>query len=324
MRNIGVNMKRSVKAIFSTLLIFVAYLGYGQNDFFFNHYMFNPSYYNPAWVGTEDQAFAAAHHRSQWAGYDATFDPGGAPTTQLLSLVVPVKSTFSGFGISVANDRTGPLNSVQARIAISAKKEFRFGEISIGVMPGINSASINTNYRFVDQGDTFIPNGSESQIRANLHAGMFYQSRKDYFIGLSVENLLQPTFSFGTPASNQVPLNYILMGGTSIGLMRDLVLNPTILVRSDLNTYTYDISAIATYQERMWGGIAFRRAESLSLLLGYSFLEGNKLKAGYSFDYVIKDRDAKQPTSHEVFIRYDLPDLVFGGRKAVKTPRFTF
>ncbi|MEO9483274.1 MAG: PorP/SprF family type IX secretion system membrane protein [Ekhidna sp.] len=317
-------MKCSVKVASFALMFFASYVGCAQNDFFFNHYMFNPSYYNPAWVGTENQAFAAAHHRSQWAGYNATLDPGGAPTTQLISLVVPVKSTFSGFGMSISNDKTGPLNSVQARIAISAKKQFGFGDISIGLMPAINTASINTNYRFVDQGDDFIPDGSESQLKPNLHAGIYYQSRKDYFIGASVENILQPSFDFGTLASNKVPINYILMGGTSLGLVRDLVLNPTIMIRSDLNTYTFDLSAILVYQERMWGGLAFRRAESLSLLLGYSFLEENKLKAGYSFDYVIKDREAKQPTSHEVFIRYDLPDLVFGGRKAVKTPRFTF
>ena len=318
------DMKNVVKGLFSVLLVTISHMGFGQNDFFFNHYMFNPSYFNPAWVGTEDQAFAAAHHRTQWAGYDASFDPEGAPTTQLISLVVPVKSTISGFGISLSNDRTGPLNSVQARVSISAKKEFGFGSISIGVMPAINVASINTNYRFVDQDDPFIPNGSESQLNPNLHAGVFFQSRREFFVGASVENILEPSFDFGTPASNQIPANYILFGGTSIGLIRDLVLNPTIMVRSDLNTYTIDISAIAVFQERMWGGLAFRRAESLSLLLGYSFLEGNKLKAGYSFDYIIQNQDAKQPTSHEVFIRFDLPDLVFGGRKAVKTPRFTF
>ncbi|MEQ9006382.1 MAG: type IX secretion system membrane protein PorP/SprF, partial [Ekhidna sp.] len=84
-------MKTVSKFLLSLLLFATAQYGFAQNDFFFNHYMFNPSYYNPAWVGTEDQAFAAAHHRSQWVGYDATFDPGGAPTTQLISLVVPVK-----------------------------------------------------------------------------------------------------------------------------------------------------------------------------------------------------------------------------------------
>lgn len=322
-------MKRSVKILSFALMTLISYFGYGQNDFFFNHYMFNPSYYNPAWVGTEDQAFAAAHHRSQWAGYNATLDPGGAPTTQLISLVVPVKTTFSGFGMSVSNDKTGPLSIIQARIAVSAKKEFAFGDISFGIMPAINANSINTDYlRFVDQDDRvireLIAQGGAAQIKPNLHAGIYFQSKKDYFIGASVENILQPTFDFNSFAQNQTPINYILMGGTSLGLMRELVLNPSVMVRSDLSTYTYDISAVAVYQDRMWGGLAFRRAESLSVLLGYSFLEDNKLKAGYSFDYVIKDKDAKQPTSHEVFIRYDLPDLVFGGRKAVKTPRFTF
>ncbi|MEQ9468832.1 MAG: PorP/SprF family type IX secretion system membrane protein [Ekhidna sp.] len=317
-------MKSSLKVSLLIITLGLAQTSQAQNDFFFNHYMFNPSYYNPGWVGTEDQAFVAAHHRSQWAGYDATFDPEGAPTTQLLSLVVPVKSIFSGVGMSISNDKVGPINSIQARLSVSVKKSFRFGDLSLGIMPALNTQSINPNYRAVDNPDPFIPSGKESQIRPNLHAGVFFQSRKDYFAGVSIENILKPGFNFGTDAVNEIPINYILMGGTSFGLMRELVLNPTIMVRSDLNSYTYDISAVAVYQERMWGGLAFRRAESISLLLGYSFLENNKLKAGYSFDYVVKDKDAKQPTSHEVFIRYDLPDLVFGGRKAVKTPRFTF
>ena len=194
-------MKRSVKIISFALMLFISLIGYGQNDFFFNHYMFNPSYYNPAWVGTEDQAFAAAHHRSQWAGYNATLDPGGAPTTQLISLVVPVKTTFSGFGMSVSNDRTGPLTVVQARIAISAKREFGFGDISVGLMPAINATSINTDYlRFVDQDDEIIrgliEQGGSAQLKPNLHAGVYFQSKKNYFVGASIENILQPTFDF--------------------------------------------------------------------------------------------------------------------------------
>lgn len=317
-------MNWSPRIICAIFLLLMASAGVAQNDFFFNHYMFNPSYYNPAWVGTEDQAFVAAHHRSQWVGYDATFDPGGAPTTQLVSLVVPVKSTLSGFGVSVSNDKVANINYLQARFSVSIKRDFRFGQLSLGLMPAINVQSLDPNFRPVDPNDGSIPSNKESQLKPNLHAGLYFKSRKEYFVGVSAENILEPGFDFGTDAENIVPINYLLMGGTSFGLMRELVLNPTIMVRSDLNSYTFDISAIAVYQDRMWGGLAFRRAESLSVLLGYSFLENNKLKAGYSFDYVIKDQNAKQPTSHEVFIRYDLPDLVFGGRKAVKTPRFTF
>ncbi|MEP0986212.1 PorP/SprF family type IX secretion system membrane protein [Ekhidna sp.] len=317
-------MNRYLRVTLVFSLFLCSLTGWAQNDYFFNHYMFNPSYYNPAWVGTETKAFAAMHHRTQWAGYDASFDPEGAPSTQLLSIVVPMEGRFSGIGLSVSNDRTGPLNSVQARASVSIRKDLAIGSVSLGVMPALNVASINANYRFVDQGDSFIPEGSESQIQPNLHAGIYFQSKREYFIGASIENVLKPGFDFGTDAKNEIPINYTLMGGTAIGLARDLILKPTIMIRSDLKAYTYDISTIAVYQERMWGGVAFRRAESISLLLGYSFLENNKLKAGYSFDYIIKDQDAKQPTSHEVFLRYDLPGLIFGGRKAVKTPRFTF
>lgn len=286
--------------------------------------MFNPSYYNPAWVGLENEAFIAAHHRSQWVGYNATFDPGGPPTTQLVSLVVPVQSTFSGFGLSVTNDRVPNLNTLQARLSVSMKRTFSFGTISFGLMPAVNVQTLDPNFRPRDPGDGLIPENRESQLQPNLHAGLFFKSRRDYFIGVSAENIAQPGFDFGTDAENIIPINYLLMGGTSFGLSRDLILNPTVMIRSDLNTYTFDLSVLATFQDRMWGGLAFRRAESLSVLLGYSFLENNTLKAGYSFDYVVSNQSAKQPTSHEIFLRYDLPNLVLGGKKVVKTPRFTF
>lgn len=317
-------MHISLRLFIGILVVVLAKKSFGQNEFFFNHYMFNPTYYNPAWVGTEDQAFLAAHHRSQWAGYDASLDPEGAPLTQLVSLAVPVQGKISGFGLSVSNDQIGPLNSVQARLAISAKKQFRSRELAIGIMPALNTASLNPNYRFNDQGDTSIPQGAQSQIRPNLHAGIFYTTRKNLFIGASVENLLEPQFDFGADAENTLSTNYLLMIGRELGFTRDLTLKPTMLIRSDFNTLTYELSVIGTYQEKMWAGLAFRRSESLSVLLGYSFLENNKLKAGYSFDYVIEDQEAKEPTSHEIFLRYDLPGLIFGGKKAVKTPRFTF
>ena len=85
-----------------------------------------------------------------------------------------------------------------------------------------------------------------------------------------------------------------------------------------------DISGIATYKNIMWGGMSYRRSEAVVLLVGYNFLPNQVLKIGYSFDYVVKDQDAKSPTSHEIFLRYDLPGFILGGRKEVKTPRFSF
>lgn len=311
------------KAGLFTFLILLSLVGYGQNDFFFSHYMFNPTYYNPAYAGVEAKAFAAAHHRSQWVGYNATADPGGPPSTQLLSVVIPVQSTFSGVGLSLSNDKLPGLRSVQARLAISAKKEFSFGQLSLGISPSLNIQTLDPGDFRPSQPEDFGP--KESILKPNLHLGIFYQSQKNYFIGVSLENLLEPTFTFsGSDEGDYFKRNYLLYGGTTFGIARELVLKPTVLLRTDLNSLSYQMGAIATYQERMWAGLAFQKSESLTLLIGYSFLEDNKLQAGYALDYVVKDRAAKQPTSHEIFLRYNLPNLIFGGRKAVKTPRFTF
>ena len=109
-----------------------------------------------------------------------------------------------------------------------------------------------------------------------------------------------------------------------MNLNRNFDLTPTMLVRTDLNRYSLELSGVTTYRDIMWAGLSYRYSESITLLIGYNFLEDKELKAGYSFDYIVKDQEAKRPTSHEIFIRYDLPSLILGGRKAVKTPRFSF
>jgi len=286
--------------------------------------MLNPSYYNPAWIGAEKEAFAAFQHRTQWAGYDATLDPGGAPSTQLLTLVIPMQSKLSGVGLSLSNDRTGPLSSMQAKFSLSVKKELNVGTLFFGVMPSIHGLSIDPSFRYNDSGDNLIPDAKGSQYRPNLGAGIYFLSGKDYFIGVSAENILKPSFDFGTDAENKIETNYLLLGGTQLNLSREVVLKPSVLVRSDLSRYSFEFSALVFIQEKMWGGVSYRKSEAISILVGYSFLDKNKLKIGYSFDYVIANQEAKQTTSHEVFLRFDLPNLVFGGRKAVKTPRFTF
>lgn len=303
--------------------------GKAQNDFFYNHYMFNPSYYNPAWVGVERQAFAAGHHRSQWLGYSSSFDGnGGAPSSQLVSVVVPVDGRISGVGLSVSNDRVAELTNLQARFSASIQREFRFGQLSVGIMPTLFSQSLDFGQFRPVEPEPGLPTGRESQVQFDLSAGLYFQSNRNYFVGFSAINILEPSFDYGATLStgsalqSAVSTNYLIMGGTTLGVSRDFVIKPTTLIRTDFKSYTFDLSAVAYYQDKIWGGLSFRRSESITLLMGYSFLQDNILKFGYSFDYVVEDQDGKQPTSHEIYIRYDLPDLIFGGRKAVKTPRF--
>jgi len=58
------------------------------------------------------------------------------------------------------------------------------------------------------------------------------------------------------------------------------------------------------------------------LMFGYSLLRDKSLKIGYALDYVIKDQAAKQPTSHEIMLAYELPVATAVQRKIVRTPRY--
>ena len=61
-----------------------------QQDPQFSQYMFSSLYFNPAYAGTEGVTKLTAFHRSQWLGYQSTYDDGGAPTTQLITFSTPV------------------------------------------------------------------------------------------------------------------------------------------------------------------------------------------------------------------------------------------
>lgn len=299
-----------------------------QNNFFFGHYMFNPSYFNPGWIGGEEEAFVSFQHRSQWLGYSSSFDgSGGAPTTQMITAIAPFQNFFlSSVGVNISNDDLGPVNNFQIQFPIAYTRNIRFGQISIGVAPTITSRTQKFDeLRFNDPSDPLNNGARETQTRPDLIAGVFYRSNGGFFIGVSALNVLQPSFNFGLDSLENIQeISYAMHSGKQFAIGPDLILRPSVLIRSDLNGFTFDLGAIATLKDKIWAGLSYRRQESAILYLGYSLLPENKLKVGYSFDYVLQNQQGKAATSHEIFVRYDLPNLVFGGRKKVKTPRFSF
>lgn len=299
-----------------------------QNNYLFSHYMFNPAYFNPGWIGSERQAYAAFQHRSQWLGYETSFDgPGGSPSTQLLTAMAPFQNfLISSVGITISNDNLGPVANLQVQLPVAYSMEFRNGTLSLGLAPGIFSQTLKFDeFRFNDPTDPLNHGSREVQTKPDLSAGVFYQARNSLFVGVGAANILRPGFDFGIDSlENFQKTSFALHGGYTLHVNDNLDLSPTVLVRSDLAGYTFDVGAIATFNKKMWAGFSYRMEEAVIFYLGYSLLPDNKLKVGYAFDYVINGQRGKAATSHEIFIRYDLPDLVFGGKKAVKTPRFSF
>jgi type IX secretion system PorP/SprF family membrane protein len=305
------------------ILLFATLRVQGQQDPLFTHYMFNNMYLTPAFAGVDGVTRLTAVHRSQWLGYQPSFGGGGAPTSQLVSFNTPIYKLRSGFGAYVMNDITGPQNNLEVQTMYAYHLGIKENKLSFGIKAGIYSQSINGNYyRYVDQGDPLVINGKESQIRPDLGFGVFYRSEK-YYGGVGFNHLLESEFDFGQDSSRAALENHVnLTGGYFYEVSFDLMLQFATWVKTDLNKTSVDLSAIGYYKNTMWGGLSFRQSESVSLLLGYSLLKDKSLRLGYSLDYIVKDQDAKQPTSHEFMLSYELPVSPGSGKKVVRTPRY--
>jgi type IX secretion system PorP/SprF family membrane protein len=311
------------KVYFLIFLAGIFFSAQGQQDPQFTHYMFNTLYYNPAYAGVEGTTKFTAIHRSQWLGYQPTFGGGGAPTTQIVSMSAPINKMNSGFGGYVVNDRLGPQNNLEAQASYAYHLALKGSKLSFGLKAGVYSQTIDFDkYRAIDPNDPLLQGkGKESQVRPDLAMGVFLQ-REKYYAGVSFNHLIKSEFDFGLSQRNALQTHMYITGGYYYQVNFDLRFQFSTLIKSDFTKTTFDLGGLAYFKDTMWGGLAFRQSEAAILMLGYSILKDKSLKIGYGLDYVVKDQQAKQPTSHEFLLTYELPVNPAIGKKVVRTPRY--
>lgn len=315
-----------LKRTFYTLLILLAGISvHAQQDAQFSQYMFNNLYLSPAFSGVDGVTQVMFMHRSQWAGYESSFGDGGAPTTQMLSFNTPIHKLKSGFGTYILNDQLGPLNNQEIQASYAYHLGIKESKLSFGIKIGMFAQSINYDmYRYLHPNDPLLENktGKESQIRPDFGAGIVYRAEK-YYLGLGVNHLTRAKFDFGVNDVRNALENHMnFTAGYFYEVNFDLQVSPSLLVKTDLNEFSFDVGIVATFKDKMWGGITGRQGEALNVLLGYAFFKDHSLKLGYSIDVIVKDREAKSNFSHELMLSYQLPVNPGTGKKVVRTPRY--
>ncbi len=299
-----------------------------QQDAQFSQYMFNQLFLNPATAGvnTSEIEFAAIH-RSQWLGYDGSFDDGGAPTTQVASVNMPFSKYNLGAGLHFVNDQLGPINNQEVQLSLAYHLQIKRTIISFGLRGGLYNHSIDgSKLRPVQENDPLIQNllSREGQFRSDFAAGIYVSPlSKKYFAGLSINHFNRSDFNYGTDISyNALEEHVTLLGGVNLDLSQGVVLTPSFIVKSDINSFSVEGSMIATFNDKFYGGVSMREVEAAILLLGVNLMKDQRLKVGYAFDYTLEARNAKETTSHEIMLRYSLPAFRFFEPTIIRTPRF--
>lgn len=308
-----------MKKIFITIVFAISsVLIFAQQDAMYSHYMFNTLSVNPGYAGSRDALTVTGLHRSQWVGFD------GAPTTQTLTLHTPIYNEYMGVGLSVVNDKIGPVNMTSFygdyayKIQVNEK-----GKLAFGLKAGLNIRRAElTDLELNDMNDQSFISNEESQLLPNFGFGMYYSTDR-YYVGLSTPKLLKNDYqtndvSGGTDFGSE-ERHYFLIGGAVFDINKDFKAKPTTLIKMTNGApIELDLTAAVLYRDRVWGGLMFRSGDAVGLLIGVH-LE-NQLSIGYSYDWSYGNRTFKyNGGSHEIMLMYD---LIYTDKAKVRSPRY--
>ncbi|MCS6821220.1 MAG: type IX secretion system membrane protein PorP/SprF [Microscillaceae bacterium] len=324
--------------IFSCLICvlykFKALTAYSQQDAQFSQYIYNQLFFNPAFAGVQGNMQTSFFYRNQWLGYNPTFDPaGGNPVTQTFSLHTALKRLKSGVGLHIVNDKLGALSNFEIQLSLSHHIKVKTdAKISIGVRTGLYSKTIDFNaLRAVDENDPLILGGKEAQMVPDMAVGIYYQS-PTLFGGFMTNHLLPTEFDFGTNATGTpvvlqpLSLASYLVAGYNYALSPTWQITPSTILKTNLNnwaTFSFETSVLATYSQKFWGGLSYRHQDAVILIIGTDIPNGkHTIRIGYSFDYVVFGKTAKQRTSHELSVTYLIPVKDPIPPAIIRTPRF--
>ena len=289
-------------------LTFISGAVFSQFDARFSQYMFNNTAHNPAAVGESGMIDLALQHRLNWVGIP------NAGNTTALSLNSPLKmeNSLHGLGLSVTMDEFGFFITQSFHIQYAYKKRLGEGVLSLGLQAGFVSVTftgdsvanhpITIGESHNISSDPEIP--STSVVGNNFDAGVgVWYAAKNWYSGLSYLHLNQPTIDWGT--NSQVDLFGMI--NFTAGFQHKLLnpkyeLKPSLFLRSDFRSFQIEMGSRLEYDNKFWGGMAYRLQDAVVVMAGMNIAGG--LSLGYAFDIPANRLITSSWGSHELVLSY--------------------
>jgi type IX secretion system PorP/SprF family membrane protein len=294
-------MNRKLILLLTGILLISAFKVKAQQDYQLTLYMLNPFIYNPAIAGTHNYYQIRSNHRFQWVGMT---DP---PVTNAISAFGPHSKKDMGFGGTLLYDVTGPtsrmqLNGVYA-YNFALNNEIR---MSMGLAAGVMQYKIDgTKIVLPDIDDPVLQESIYSSVAPDASMGIYVYST-EFFAGLSVKQLLNNKIKTGEEEKgiSKLKSHFYLMGGYRYIINREWAVEPAILIKKVVPApYQVELSCKVIYDKVFWGGLSYRSADAVSVVLGYTY--DRKIFIGYSYDIGLNDMRKYNSGSHEICIGYN-------------------
>ena len=319
------------------LLLLCGFLGrmWAQQGPQYSLYMLSPHALNPAYAGLEGTLVATGFYRQQWSGLR------GAPLSQQVDAHLPIFAISSGAGIRLQNEAVGAHTTTSAVVNYNYQTEISRGIVlSFGVGVGYMQYGLDGTKLRAPEGTYAEPTGGfthnddllpESKIQAGtpiLETGIFLKTAKFTF-GIGMQPIFAPVLKATNNGnfSLQPKRHYNLLAAYDISATDNLLLQPSVLVKSDITETQTDISLKAVWRENTFAGVSYRGLGATSrdaVVLFAGFRLNEKSNLAYAYDIPLSPLNAANRGSHELCLRYSLNRPIGAGKlpPIIYNPRF--
>jgi type IX secretion system PorP/SprF family membrane protein len=275
-----------------------------QNEGQYTHFMFNQLSYNPAYTGSSGALSFSLLYNNQWMGLDlqaptATVQAGVTPTNILASFDMPVTWLHGGIGLTFNSEQIGYHNNTTINLDYAFRIYWGRGNLAAGVEMNLYNFSFNTENLVgisdltgdpvnpVGQaGDPVVNGQMVSEFMVDVSTGLYYQVPSEYYVGLSVKNLLA-SHSDQLAFSNARTL--YLIGGYEYTFPYNpaFKLKPSLMAKTaNFSTVQAEAALLLDYENFFWAGLGYRLADAFTFLAGvnWNFANLNWLRVGVAYD----------------------------------------
>ena len=254
---------------------------YAQQDWKYNHYMFNGLALNPAYAGSEGNISALGIYRNMWVGMENSI----APLSVNFNIHAPIAKINSGIGMSIINDKLGAdkISGVNLNYAYHQKGLFGLeGTFSAGINLGVVQRTLFGSILLPKiNPDPIFVGVDQSAIAFDMGFGLFYSGSR-FYAGYSNSHLTKASLQLSTGEKTDLVNHSYLTAGYKMDINSVLELRPSILVKTTYSATQVDLTGMAVYQKKYWGALAYSTQDAVIGMLG-GYLTGDIDNGGLKF-----------------------------------------
>ena len=282
-----------------------------------SQYLFNPYSLTPSLAGYTGYSEVFLNYRNDWTGIE------GSPRTFSANGFGNVYQKKLWIGGEIMGDKTDILSLFKANLSLTYKLQVEQNQfLYFGVWTTFFQASANmANGIGVDPNDPIIQNGSKLNSSAfNAGAGIVY-NWNNLTIGFSMPSMfgLNDEYELNSSFKYKVQRQYQFHVSNLFELSDTWQLQAIGLVQKTANQpVNIEISAMAIYMGRFWGGMLYRNSGALAINIGAHIYNG--FVFNYSYEMGLGNINKGSGGSHEITIGYRFKftnNAYFGAREDI-------